>query len=63
MKPRRENGAGMVNPITSDVSVVSALISLSPRLIEGRNQRKIVSETKITGVARDGGKKCAVEGE
>src|SRR5215831_3179321 len=50
MKPRRENGAGMVNPITSDVSVVSALISLSPRLIEGRNQRKIVSETQITSL-------------
>jgi hypothetical protein len=63
MKPRRQNGAGMVNPITSDVSVVSALVSHSPRLIEGRNQRKIVSETKITSLRGMAEKKCAVEGE
>jgi hypothetical protein len=63
MKPRRENGAGMVNPITSDVSVVSALISLSPRLIEGRNQRNIVSETQITRLRGMAEKKCAIEGE
>ena len=62
MKPRRENGAGVVNPITSDVSVDSALISLSLRLIEGRIQRAIVSETQITSL-RGGRKKRRDRGE
>jgi hypothetical protein len=32
MKPRRENGAALVNPMTSDVSRGSALISSSSQL-------------------------------
>jgi hypothetical protein len=33
MKPRRDSGATFVNPTTSDVSMGSALMAVSPRLL------------------------------
>jgi hypothetical protein len=49
MKPRRENGAGLVSPTISDVSKVSSLMGVL-RLVGRRIQNENAGETQITSL-------------